>query len=55
MYTNLYLEFARICNMCCAFCRNEGLEEYPFDFNQIMKTLKIIHLHLEDEYNKLLI
>lgn len=48
MYTNLYLEFERICNMCCEFCRNEGLDEYPFDFNQILKTFKGIYLHLNN-------
>ncbi len=48
MYTNLYLEFERICNMCCEFCRNETLEESPFDFNQIMNTFKRIYLHLNN-------
>lgn len=46
MHTNLYLEFERICNMHCEFCRNEALEEFPFDFDKVMKTLKDIKCHL---------
>lgn len=48
MQTNLYLEFERICNMHCEFCRNEALEDVPFDFNQVMKTLKRIYPHLNN-------
>lgn len=49
MQTNLYLEFERACNMCCEFCRNEDfIEDCPFDFLKIMKTLKSIYNHLNN-------
>ncbi len=48
MRTDLYLEFDRICNMCCEFCRNEVLEKCPFAFEQIMKSLKLISNHLNN-------
>lgn len=46
MQTNLYLEFERICNMCCEFCRNEGLEESEFNFAKQIKKVKSIFNHL---------
>lgn len=46
MQTNLYLEFERICNMHCQFCRNERFDKCTFDFNKIQKTLKSIYSHL---------
>ncbi len=49
MQTNLYLEFERVCNMHCEFCRNEAFKEVcPFDFFQVMKTLKRIYNHLNN-------
>lgn len=41
--TNLYVELKRICNMKCKFCRNLGLENQKYKYNNIIKNLKVVY------------
>ncbi len=41
--TNLYVELKRICNMKCKFCRNLGLEKQKYNYDNIIKNLKVVY------------
>lgn len=47
--TNIYLEFKRICNMKCCFCRNSGLDNsVKYDYEKIVSNLKVIYPHINN-------
>jgi hypothetical protein len=46
--TNLYLELERACNANCSFCRNNSFPNTPYNYDEIVKSLRFIRKYIDN-------